>query len=153
MPHQCHTLTSCGFETPSLSHQDRAAPAIRTFQTWAWTLLCPASSCTPSDKGLCHYTQLIRGLLPLDWEEQATTPLSTHPPWAAAFTLHLDLLTKEAKSCKYILKNTRTCKRCKKWLLSLNDQEEIRPFTNVNHLTPQKKKKIKKKGGQETAVA
>lgn len=45
--------------------------------------------------------------LPSDWEEQATTALSTHPPWAAACLLHLDLLTKEVKHCKYILKTPR----------------------------------------------
>lgn len=49
-------------------------------------------------------TQLVWSPLSLDWEEQATTVLSPHPHWAAAFLLHLELVTEEVKHCKYIFK-------------------------------------------------
>lgn len=95
---------SHGLRTPSLSHRDGAASAgaqLRSHLGRGFALRAPA-------RRLAGVTSLdICSLLPLDWEEQATTVPSTHPPWAAAFILQLDLLPKEVKHCKYILKTPR----------------------------------------------
>lgn len=106
---QCYRL-----KTPSVPRGDRAASAISTVQVCVWTLVCPASSCTPCGGGLRHCTQLICSLLPLGWEEQATTVLGTHPHRAAAFSPHLELLTREVKHCKYILKTPRLVNAARK---------------------------------------
>lgn len=144
VPHQCHQLPHTHFMWPqdTFTLPELLLPSGHSrpeFGLW-FALQAPAM---PFDRGLCHCAKLICSLLPLGWEGQATALLSTHPPWAAAFILHLDLLSKETRSCKCILKTPKTCKPCQEWLLSLSDQEEICPFHKCEPSDPSKKKKKK----------